>query len=859
MSDMPELGGKVSLDTTDFKTGIAELNRQTRVIESGFRAAAAGMDDWAKSADGLEKRIEALTKEVTIQEEKVRLMRAEYERIAKEQGEGSRAAQEFLVKLNKQTETLGKMQTELRQTQTSLDEYGEESDDTTKQVDKFSQAESDAETETGRLRSSLDKLKGGLQDLSSDFKGLGDKVLKGLAIGLAGIGTAAAGAIVGLSAFALKTAANADEIAESAEKLGITAEQYQEFGFIADQIGTDVESIGRAFARTTKAIAEAAKDGTPAAKMFAELGVNVKDSNGNLRKSEDVFGDIINALGKVENETQREILAQQIFGKSYQELVPLINLGADGLANMTEQAREMGAVMSEEAVNAAADLNDKLAALKAGFKGIGARLAGTFMPILTQVADKMTEWLSDTKIQKGIDNLVQRIGEFASMIGGVLESLLSGDLKGAMLKIFPPEIVDKVLEFAKAFNSLIQDTLIPFVKKHAKAIKGAFIGIAAVLGGAAIFSGIGAAIAAIASPIGILIGALALLSAAWSEDWGGIRTTITDWWETTGRPIFEKLVEWLQVNIPVAIQTLSDYWTGTLQPALATFWSWVESTVFPIIQQLIAWLAVNIPVAIQTLSEFWTGTLQPALKTFWSWVQNTVFPIIKKLYDWLAKNLPPAIKALADFWTNTLRPAIETFWNWMTTTIFPFWESFANLLSVIVVKGVEILAAIWENVLLPTLTTVYNYIKDKLQPVFDALSGFFSKTFGPALDSFRNGAWKSFQEGFGKVETIINNVKKAFDKLAEAITKFKLPAWAQRNSPSPFEQVFMGANDAIQDLQREFPKLASDMKFSMPGMGETPQAAQPAPVYVTVNANVSNDIDYYRMAQKISEEIKRGR
>jgi phage-related protein len=218
----------------------------------------------------------------------------------------------------------------------------------------------------------------------------------------------------------------------------------------------------------------------------------------------------------------------------------------------------------------------------------------------------------------------------------------------------------------------------------------------------------------------------------------------------------------------------------------------------PHLQDLLQWLSENIPVAIQTLSDFWTNTLQPALAEFFGWVQSDVFPALQTLFDWLAVNVPEAIQTLSDFWTNTLRPAIEGVWSWLNTTVFPFWESFANLLSAVMGLAIEVLAGLWENILLPALTTVYDFVKDKLQPVWQALSDFFGSIFGPALDGFRTGAWATFKKALDGVGELIGDVKDAFDDLTTIIKNFKLPDWLQRDSPSPFEMVFIGANVAHQ-------------------------------------------------------------
>jgi len=133
------------------------------------------------------------------------------------------------------------------------------------------------------------------------------------------------------------------------------------------------------------------------------------------------------------------------------------------------------------------------------------------------------------------------------------------------------------------------------------------------------------------------------------------------------------------------------------------------------------------------------------------------------------------------------------------------------------------------------------------------------RSLGPALRNFVNGPLASFKTGLSSVKGFIDSVKSAFDKLANAIRNFKLPSWLQRKSPSPLEQAFIGANEAIKQLQTEFPKLSAQLQAASP-IAASPQPIQTgAPINITVNASVNNDIDIYRMARQISEQIKRGR
>src|SRR5512139_3842938 len=137
MADLPPISGKVSLDTTDFKTGLSEMNRDIRVIESAFKASVAGLEDWGKSASGLESRIKSLNDEIEIQTKKVSALQGEYDRVAKEQGSGSRAAEELAIKLNREVEALGKMQRELNNSQTELSQLDDKSRDAARGMDEL--------------------------------------------------------------------------------------------------------------------------------------------------------------------------------------------------------------------------------------------------------------------------------------------------------------------------------------------------------------------------------------------------------------------------------------------------------------------------------------------------------------------------------------------------------------------------------------------------------------------------------------------------------------------------------------------------------------------------------------------------
>ena len=416
MTDQNDLSGKIGLDTTDFKTAISSINRDIRVVESGFRASAASLGDWSKSATGLESRIKALSSEIELQQKKSSALRAEYERVKKEKGENSKAAQELQIKLNKENETLGKMQAELKGTQTQLSNMGKEEKTTKDKTTELDKEEKKATTSTNSFGSAMKSLTSHLSSAGSGLANVAGHVAK-LAAGLAvGLVAAATGAVVGLGALMSKSIQFAGTFAHLSDTTGISATRLQELDYIGKKLDVDLGTISGSLSKLIRNMSSA-KDGTgPAADAFKALGISVTDSSGNMRSSEEVFNDAITALAGIENPTERDAVAMALFGKSAMELNPLIKAGSEELAALAAQAHAVGAVMTEEDVNALDDVGDSAAMMGQTFKGITGHLAGAFAPVLSTAITLLNNFLANPKVQAGLENLRNGISRIATII-----------------------------------------------------------------------------------------------------------------------------------------------------------------------------------------------------------------------------------------------------------------------------------------------------------------------------------------------------------------------------------------------------------------------------------------------------------
>lgn len=202
----------------------------------------------------------------------------------------------------------------------------------------------------------------------------------------------------------------ADQVGDMADKWGFATREIQEFDFWASQNGTTVENMLNAMTRLTN-------QAQVNASAFKELGVSVKDENGDLRNQRDLFLDVVRALNKVENQTRRNALQFDIFGRSGNEIAQVIKQGADELERLSDEAESLGIILSENTIQKASDFNDEMDKLKMqGRSAFAELIAG---------ADG-----AEAKFDDFIKNLEEKIEILAPVFARIGERLAGELLKG---------------------------------------------------------------------------------------------------------------------------------------------------------------------------------------------------------------------------------------------------------------------------------------------------------------------------------------------------------------------------------------------------------------------------------------------
>ena len=293
----------------------------------------------------------------------------------------------------------------------------------------------------------------GIAGATSKSKGLGSAMkIAGKAVAVGAAAVTAAGAA--LLAMANKAGAAADEIDKMSIRTGISREQLQELRFAASQTGVSFSAIETASARITTTLRTNEK-------AFKGLGVATRGANGEMRRSDDIFNESIRALAAMDNEVERNILGQELFGRGFTEMIPLIDAGADGIDDYAARAHELGVVLNDDAIEANVAFMDSMDEIKSALQGAFQQTMTAILPLLQRFLD----WVlaNMPTIQAMIGGVMGFISEVVENVFAVFEKYLLP----VMVSMYDwvqenfPAIRDAVVETFETIMQAISEKLIP--------------------------------------------------------------------------------------------------------------------------------------------------------------------------------------------------------------------------------------------------------------------------------------------------------------------------------------------------------------------------------------------------------------
>lgn len=283
------------------------------------------------------------------------------------------------------------------------------------QYDALSREIVKTEAELSKAKDAQDKFNISAEQASAKLSAVGDKAQM-VADKTKALSAAAAGLVVAIGGAAVKSAAWADDLNTLSKQTGLTTEDLQKMQYASELVDVSVDDIAGSMSKMRRAMATDGKQD-----VFAQLGVSVRDGTGALRDSSDVFYEVLDRLGKVGNETERDALAMEIFGRSADQLAGIIDDGGASLKALGEEAENLGLILDQDTLDAMNRVNDQIDRLKAQAQGQFAKAGAAALEALTPAIEGIVNALS--KVLEFIGNLNPEVIKVVTIIAAIVAAI----------------------------------------------------------------------------------------------------------------------------------------------------------------------------------------------------------------------------------------------------------------------------------------------------------------------------------------------------------------------------------------------------------------------------------------------------
>ena len=360
----------LGLDYSQFTGGITEVNRKMGLLDAEFKLAQERAKNYGEETDALGLKQDYLTQKIALQAQKVEAAKKAYDAAMSSQNASQKEIDALDKKLLQERTTLEKLNGQLKTT-------GEE----IKKADVATRSFGD---EIRGMASSLGmNVSPAIEKLASKFDGVNAAVGNAI-LGIGAIATAFVKCSTDVAAFA-------DDLLTLSSTTGIATDELQKLQYAADFVDVSVDTMSGSMTKLTSQMSKARDGSKEASEAFKKLHIRITDGQGALRDSNDVFYETIDKLGKIKNETERDALAMQVFGKSAKELNPLIEAGSKRLKELGVEAENLGLVLGEEELQKAGQLNDALERMGKVADGLKNKLGLVLVPLLTALFDALSK------------------------------------------------------------------------------------------------------------------------------------------------------------------------------------------------------------------------------------------------------------------------------------------------------------------------------------------------------------------------------------------------------------------------------------------------------------------------------------
>lgn len=672
---------KTSIDLTgekEYRAACSSINTSLREINSEMKLATAEFANNASSSEALTRKQEILQKQLAEQAKKAEAAEAALRKM-REAG------------IDPTDPAYQKMQTNLNNTKAEMAKTEQQINSTSKE----------------------------LKQSKVDWESVGDvvgKVGKAFGTALAALGTAAVGAASALAGLTVSASNYADDLITTSTNTHIATEDLQKYSYALNFIDGDMNTLTGTMKKNTQIMSKARDGNKTYTAAYEKLGISITDANGELRNGQEVYWEVIDALGKVENETERDALAMQLLGKSGTELNTIIDAGSEAFKDLGNEAEAMGYVMSDEAVSALGSFNDKLQQLKAGMTGLKNSAALIALPFLDDLASKGVPILAE--FSKGIQEANGDVSKMGDVIGQGLADVVN-------------LIVEKLPEFVEMGVTLVS-SLIEGIVQNAPTIASAAVQIVETL------------VNGIATLLPMLIEGAAQLIVGLATGLGQSLPTLIP----TIVEVVLQIVQTLIDNIPMLIDAALQLITGLAQGVINAI-PVLVAALPQLITSLIDGLLSAIPQIIQAGIDLLVS-LVAALPEIITAIVEAIPQIINGIVTALMENIPLIIQAGIDLLValiQALPEIIVTIVQAIPQIISGIVNALIGNIDQIIMAGVQLFVALIEN-----LPTIIIEIVKAVPQIVSGIVQAFASLGGELVNAGANllhGLWEGISNAAG--------------------------------------------------------------------------------------------------------------
>lgn len=494
---------------------------------------------------------------------------------------------------------------------------------------------------------------------------------------IVGGATVAAGALMGV---ATKTAETTDRIDKLSQKIGVSRQGFQEWEFILSQSGTDIEKLQMGMKTLVTQADQADKGVGKGADNFARLGISVRDTTGNLKDQETLFNEVMVALQNMEDGTEKARLANELLGRSGSELMPLLNGAAGSIDEMKQQARDLGLVISDDAVDAGVQFTDTMDQLKRSFGAMATGIGASILPMMQEFVEFVIANMP--MIQGVVTNVFDTLSGVVAAVLPLLMQLVEGAL---------PPIIDLFMQVANEvlppvislITDIIQAVLPPLIDLFSTVIQ------------------------TILPPVIDLLKFI-------------INTILPPFIE-----LFTKIINTVLPPLMELFKTIID---TLLPPLIELFSQIIDAILPPIIELFNVFIDTVLPPLMELITEIVDAILPPLLDIF-NELAEIVLPLVMAVFEAMLPVIEPAMKMISAI-IKTILAVIKGDWEGAWNGIRDFFSAYLDYIVKLVQGFKDTFGAIFE--------AIGKHIKNVWDGIVSNIKGAINYIIG-AINAFIRG------------------------------------------------------------------------------------------------------------------------